>query len=90
MSDNCIRSVPSAAMACFQDLSEFERCVIVDAREMGHSISEVSMKSGFSRTTITRVYREYRVSGRTSNFRHRRGRKKDLENTRPSPSDADP
>ncbi|GBL78697.1 hypothetical protein AVEN_65262-1 [Araneus ventricosus] len=62
MSDKCIRSVPAAAMACFQDLSDFERGVIVGAREMGHSISEVPMKFGFSRTTISRVYREYRVS----------------------------
>ncbi|GBN50277.1 hypothetical protein AVEN_27543-1 [Araneus ventricosus] len=52
MSDKCIRSVPAAAaMACFQDLSDFERGVIVGAREMGHSISEVAMKFGYSRTT---------------------------------------
>ncbi|GBL90080.1 hypothetical protein AVEN_37351-1 [Araneus ventricosus] len=62
MSHKCIRSVPASAMACFQDLSDFERGVIVGAREMGHSISEVAMKFGFSRTTISRVYREYRVS----------------------------
>ncbi|GBM09876.1 hypothetical protein AVEN_241204-1 [Araneus ventricosus] len=80
MSDKCIRSVPAAAMACFQDLSDFERGVIVGAREMGHSISEVAMKFEFLGTTISRVYREYRVSGKTSNFRHRCGQKKDLEN----------
>ncbi|GBM29393.1 hypothetical protein AVEN_253914-1 [Araneus ventricosus] len=55
-------SVPAAAVACFQDLSDFERGVIIGAREMGHSISEVAMKFGFSRTTISRVYREYRIS----------------------------
>ncbi|GBM79294.1 hypothetical protein AVEN_92051-1 [Araneus ventricosus] len=44
MSDKCIRSVPVAAMASFQDLSDFEPGVIVGAREMGHSISEVAMK----------------------------------------------
>ncbi|GBL89379.1 hypothetical protein AVEN_225895-1 [Araneus ventricosus] len=43
---------------------------------MGHSISEVAMKFGFSRTTISRVCREYRESGRTPNLRHRCGRKK--------------
>ncbi|GBO33180.1 hypothetical protein AVEN_24672-1 [Araneus ventricosus] len=48
-------------MAGYQDLSDFERGVIVGAREMGHSISEVGMKFGFSRTTISRVYREYRT-----------------------------
>ncbi|GBN56128.1 hypothetical protein AVEN_158702-1 [Araneus ventricosus] len=62
-------------MADYQDLSEFERGVIVGAREMGHSISEVAMKFGFSRTTILRVYREYRESGKTSNLRHRCCRK---------------
>ncbi|GBM34686.1 hypothetical protein AVEN_191841-1 [Araneus ventricosus] len=90
MSDKCIRSVPAAAMACFQDLSDFERGVIVGAREMGHSISEVAMKFGFSRTTISRVYREYRASSKTSNFRHRWGRKNDLERIGPLTSDANP
>ncbi|GBM02994.1 hypothetical protein AVEN_14509-1 [Araneus ventricosus] len=88
MSDKCIRSVPAAAMACSQDLSDFG--VIVDAREMGHSISEVAMKFGFSRITISRVYLEYRVSGKTSNFRHRCGQKKDIEKTGPLTSDANP
>ncbi|GBO39537.1 hypothetical protein AVEN_54174-1 [Araneus ventricosus] len=90
MSDKCIRSVPAAAMACFQDLSDFERGVPIGARDMGHSISEVAMKFGFSRTTISRVYREYRVTSKTSNFRHRSGRKKDLENTGPLTSVANP
>ncbi|GBM72945.1 hypothetical protein AVEN_82714-1 [Araneus ventricosus] len=63
-------------MAGYQDLTEFERGVIVGTREMAHSISEVAMKFGFSRTTISRVYREYRESGKTSNLRHRCGRKK--------------
>ncbi|GBN83192.1 hypothetical protein AVEN_112632-1 [Araneus ventricosus] len=79
-------SVSAAAMAGYQDLSDFERGVIMGAREMGHSISEVAMKFGFSRTTISRVYREYRVSGETSNFRI----SKDLEITGPLPSDANP
>ncbi|GBM01378.1 hypothetical protein AVEN_46739-1 [Araneus ventricosus] len=34
------------------------------------------MKFGFSRMTMSRVYREYRESGKTSNLRHRCGRKK--------------
>ncbi|GBM43164.1 hypothetical protein AVEN_128489-1 [Araneus ventricosus] len=55
MSDKCIRSIPASAMACFQDLIDFERGVIVGAREMRHSISEVAMKFGFSRTAISRV-----------------------------------
>ena len=48
-----VRSVTAATMAGYRDLSEFERGVIVGAREMGHSISEVAMKFGFSRTTIS-------------------------------------
>ncbi|GBN83723.1 hypothetical protein AVEN_237265-1 [Araneus ventricosus] len=61
MPDKCIKSVPASAMAGYQDLSDFERGVIIGAREMGHGISEVAMKFGFSRTTISRVYREYRA-----------------------------
>ncbi|GBN98219.1 hypothetical protein AVEN_160672-1 [Araneus ventricosus] len=80
MSDKCIRSVPAAAMTGYQDLSDFERGVIIGVREMGHSISEVAMKFGFSRTTISQVYREYRVSCKTSNFRFRCGRKRPLKN----------
>ncbi|GFX47185.1 HTH_Tnp_Tc3_2 domain-containing protein [Trichonephila clavipes] len=49
-------------MAGYQDLSEFELGVIGGAREMGHSISDVVMQFGFPRTTISRVYREYRES----------------------------
>ncbi|GBM12278.1 hypothetical protein AVEN_155280-1 [Araneus ventricosus] len=49
-------------MAGYQDLSNFERGLIVGAGEMGHSISEVEMKFGYSHTTISRVYHEYRVS----------------------------
>ncbi|GBL81048.1 hypothetical protein AVEN_147189-1 [Araneus ventricosus] len=66
-------------MTGYQDLSEFERGVIVGAREMGHSISEVAMKFGFSRTTTSRVYREYRESGKTSNLRHICSRKKIMQ-----------
>ncbi|GBM10634.1 hypothetical protein AVEN_7911-1 [Araneus ventricosus] len=79
MSDKCIRSIPSAAMADYQDLSDFERGVIIGARAMGHRISDVAIKFGFSRTIISQVYREYRISGKTSNFRHRCGRKKTLK-----------
>ncbi|GBN08247.1 hypothetical protein AVEN_216946-1, partial [Araneus ventricosus] len=70
VSGTVVRSVTAATMAGYQDLSEFEHGVIVGVREMGHSISEVAMKFGFSRTTISRVYREYREFGKTSNLRH--------------------
>jgi transposase len=66
-------------MAGYHDLSDFERGLVVGAREMGHSISEVEMKFGFSRTTIARVYRDYKESGKTSNLRQMCGRKKTLK-----------
>ncbi|GFW80515.1 HTH_Tnp_Tc3_2 domain-containing protein [Trichonephila clavipes] len=37
------------------------------------------MKFGFSRTTISRVYHEYRESGKTSNLRHHCGQKKIMQ-----------
>ncbi|GBO05995.1 hypothetical protein AVEN_34310-1 [Araneus ventricosus] len=44
VSGTVVRSVTASTMGGYQDLSEFKRGVIVDAREMGHSISEVAMK----------------------------------------------
>ena len=58
-------------MAGYRDLSEFELSVIVGARGMGHSFSEVAMRWRFSRTTIPRMHCEYRESGKTSNLQHR-------------------
>ncbi|GFV74162.1 HTH_Tnp_Tc3_2 domain-containing protein [Trichonephila clavipes] len=58
-------------MAGYLDLSQFKRGVIVGVREMGHSVSEVEMKFGFSSSN-----REYRESCKTSNQRHRCGQKK--------------
>ncbi|GFV58883.1 HTH_Tnp_Tc3_2 domain-containing protein [Trichonephila clavipes] len=66
-------------MAGYQDLNEFEHYVIVSVRAMGHSIAYVAMKFGFSSTTISRVHREYRESGKASNLRHRCCRKKIMQ-----------
>ncbi len=41
-----------------EDLSDFERGMIVDARRAGLSISKTADLLWFSRTTIARVYRE--------------------------------
>ncbi|GFW42447.1 hypothetical protein TNCV_240441 [Trichonephila clavipes] len=56
--------VAAATSTGYQDLSEFERVVIVGEREMGHNIYEVVMKFGFSHTTISRVYLEYGESAK--------------------------
>ncbi|GFW49641.1 HTH_Tnp_Tc3_2 domain-containing protein [Trichonephila clavipes] len=69
----------AATMAGYQDLSKFERSITVGTRKIGHSISEVAMKFEFSHSTISRVYRECRESGKTSNLRHRCGRKKIMQ-----------
>ncbi|GFV37625.1 HTH_Tnp_Tc3_2 domain-containing protein [Trichonephila clavipes] len=46
---------------------------------MGHSISEVATKFGFSWKAISGVCREYRESGKTSNLRYSCCRKKNME-----------
>ena len=69
MSKAGVRSVTAVKMKDYHDLSEFEHGVIVRAREVGISIYEVAMCWGFFRTTISRVHREYRESGKTSNLR---------------------
>lgn len=79
VSGTVTRSVTDATSAGYQDLREFKCGVIVGAREMEHSISEVAIKFGFSSTTILRVCHEYRESGKTSNLRHRCGRKKIMQ-----------
>ncbi len=41
------------------DLSDFERGMVVGARRAGLSISQTADLLGFSRKTISRVYREW-------------------------------
>lgn len=55
MSGKVLTPVPAATMAGFQDLSDFERGVIIGAREKSFNISEVAMKFEFLRKTISRV-----------------------------------
>nr|XP_042913948.1 uncharacterized protein LOC122274062 [Parasteatoda tepidariorum] len=53
-----------------RELTAFERGMIVGARRMGHSISDVVKEFGFPRSTVSRVYREWVNEGVTVHNRH--------------------
>ncbi|KAG7501360.1 acidic leucine-rich nuclear phosphoprotein 32 family member B-like isoform X1 [Solea senegalensis] len=59
-----------------RDLSEFERGLIVGLRSAGCSISQTAKTLGFSRTAVSRVYRDWCMKRKTSSHRGSCGRKR--------------
>uniref|UniRef100_A0A9J7YBC7 Tc3 transposase DNA binding domain-containing protein n=1 Tax=Cyprinus carpio carpio TaxID=630221 RepID=A0A9J7YBC7_CYPCA len=57
------------------DLSNFERGMVVGARRAGLSVSQSAQLLGFSRRTISRVYKEWCEKGKTSSMRQSCGPK---------------
>ena len=60
-------------MTARRELTDFERGMLVGARRMGHAISDIVKEFNILRSTVSRVCREYLISGITSHHGQRSG-----------------
>ncbi len=73
--DDMLKFKPSIRMEKKGDLSDFEHGMFVGTRRAGLSISKIADLLGFSRTTISRIYRECSEKEKISSERQLCGRK---------------
>ncbi len=73
--DDLLKFKPSIRMGKKGDLSDFERGMVVGARQAGLSISKIADLLGFPRTNISRVYRKWCKKEKISSERQLCGRK---------------